>query len=331
MSEFRVLFTDRKHPDLDIEREVLKRIDANVVDATDEGPDFLERELQLADAVCNQYAVLDRTRIEQMKQARVISHYGIGVNRIDVDAATERQIWVANAPDYCTEEVAMHSLALILNLERGIVEYDRLYRGGTWTYDLGRPLHRISGRTLGLLGLGRIARRLARYAAALGYRVRAYDPILSDEDFARTGVERAADVIDLVASADVLSVHTPLTDATRNMINAEVLAHAKPGLRVVNASRGAVIDEVALREALERGRAVAALDVIASEPPSMEDPIFAAPGTTLTPHAAFYSEEAYEELRRTVAENIVSVFETGRPLHFVNSVNTVSASRGIHV
>ncbi|MFE5330522.1 C-terminal binding protein [Embleya sp. NPDC056575] len=328
MTEFRVLFTDRKHPDLDIEREVLKRIDATVIDATDEGPDFLERELRMADAVCNQYTVLDRARVEQMEQARVISHYGIGVNRIDVDAATERNIWVANAPDYCTEEVAMHSLALILNLERGIVEYDRLYRGGTWTYDLGRPLHRISGRTLGLLGLGRIARRLAQYAAALGYRVCAYDPILSDEDFAATGVERSASVIDLVASADVISVHTPLTDATRNMINAEVLAHAKPGLRVVNAGRGAVIDEVALREALEQGRAVAGLDVIASEPPSMADPIFAAPGTTLTPHAAFYSEEAYEELRRTVAENIVSVFETGRPLHFVN---TVSAARGIHV
>ena len=328
MSEFRVLFTDRKHPDLEVERAVLKRIGATLVDATGEGPDFMERELPLADAVCNQYAVLDRARVERMKQASVISHYGIGVNRVDVDAATGQGIWVANAPDYCTEEVAMHSLALILNLERGIVEYDRLYRSGTWTYDLGRPLHRVSGRTLGLLGLGRIARRLAQYAAALGYRVRAYDPVLPEEVFAETGVERAPDVLDLVASADVLSVHTPLTDATRNMIDAEVLAHAKPGLRLVNASRGAVVDEAALREALRQGRAVAALDVIAAEPPSMDDPIFAAPGTTLTPHAAFYSEEAYEELRRTVADNVVSVFETGRPLH---SVNTVSGSRGIHV
>ncbi|MEJ1180436.1 MULTISPECIES: C-terminal binding protein [unclassified Pseudarthrobacter] len=316
-----VVFTDREHDDLAIERAILAEIDAEVIDLNGDLDGFAEVAAR-ADAVCNQYTDLGPDRIAQLgEKCGVISHYGIGVNRIDVEAATARGIFVANAPTYCTEEVAYHAVALLLSLERAIVPYERQYREDhRWSYHTEYTLHRISTRTLGLVGYGRTAREVARIGRALGYGILAYDPVLSAEFIQAEGATPVATVGELFERSDAVSLHVPLTPETRNMVNDEVLSRARPGLRLVNTSRGAVIDEAALRTHLESGRVIAGLDVIANEPPSFDDPILSAPGTVTTPHVAFYSEEAYMELRETVARNVVAFIRTGAPFHSVNRV-----------
>lgn len=316
-----VVFTDREHDDLEVERAILAEVDAEVVDLDGDLSAFAEVAAR-ADAVCNQYADLGADRIALLgDRCGVISHYGIGVNRIDLAAATDRGVYVANAPSYCTEEVASHAVALLLALERGVVPYDRQYREGRWTFHTEYALHRISTRSLGLVGYGRIAREVARIGRSLGYRVLAYDPVLSTEAIEADGATAVATVGELFERSDAVSLHVPLTPETRGMVNEEVLSRARSGLRLVNTCRGAVIDEAALRPRLESGRVIAALDVIANEPPSFEDPILAAPGIVITPHVGFYSEEAYEELRETVARNVVAFLKTGAPLYAVNTIN----------
>ncbi|WP_067182332.1 C-terminal binding protein [Microtetraspora niveoalba] len=321
MSRPVVVFTDREHPDLDVEREILSSIDAEVIDL-DGDVDALADALGRADAVCNQYTKLSARTIDLFSpHCRVIAHYGIGTNTIDIEAASRRGIHVANAPHYCTEEVAVHAVALLLALERGVVMYDRAFRGGSWTYKGEYPLHRLSGRRLGLVGYGRIAREVGRVARTLGYQVLVHDPLVPAEAVAADGASPVDDLAELFARVDAVSIHVPLTDSTRGMVSADVLGRSRPGLRLVNTSRGGVIDERALAARLEDGSVVAALDVLAVEPPAADDPMLDVPGAVLTPHVGFYSEEAYVELRETVARNVVATLRDGAPLYSVNKIH----------
>ena len=315
-----VAVTDHVFPDLDQERAVLAgvghelRFEKNAATV-----DEVVAAVAGADAVLNCYASMPADVIRSLDRCRIIARYGIGLDTIDMDAANERGIVVTNVPDYCIDEVSDHALALALGLARGVALLDRRVRMGSWTPTDARPLHRIRGRTFGLVGFGRIARALAVKAAALGFRVVATDPYVPDDAVLDAGVEPLS-LDELLARADVVSLHVPLTDESHHLIGAEALAKMKPAAILVNTSRGPLVDTSALRDALDSGRlGGAALDVLEQEPPAPDDPLLQRDEVVITPHAGFYSEESLRELQRKAVEQVVEALAGRRPPYAVNA------------
>jgi D-3-phosphoglycerate dehydrogenase / 2-oxoglutarate reductase len=315
-----VLVTDHVFPNLDPENAVLDGIGTLREAGSVKDAELLELARD-ADAVLNCYRPLSTDIIEGMKNCRIIARYGIGVDTIPLEVATSRGIQVTNVPDYCIEEVADHGLALILALTRGIIRGLDQTRGGGWNVKLLRPLHRQRGQTLGLVGFGRIARALAHRATALGYEIIVSDPFLSDEAV-RTGGARPVDLDTLFKESDVVSLHAPLTSKTRHMVNAERLATMRIGAVLVNTSRGGLVDYEAVVTALRGGTlGGAGLDVLETEPPAAgSSPIGEVPNLVVTPHLAFYSEQALVELQRKAAEQIRAVLEGRAPDYPVNTI-----------
>jgi D-3-phosphoglycerate dehydrogenase / 2-oxoglutarate reductase len=257
--------------------------------------------------------------IDALEGCRIIARYGIGVDTIDVAAATERGILVTNVPDYCIDEVSDHALALILGLTRRILRLDRAVRSGGWNVGDASPMHRLRGQRLGLVGFGRIARALATKAEAVGFVVLATDPYVDDEAIAAAGVvPRQLDV--LLSEADIVSIHAPLTAQSRHLIDAKAIARMRQGAFLVNTSRGALVDTDALRGALVDGRlGGVGLDVLESEPPDAGDPLLQHPDAIVTPHAAFASEQSVLELRRKATEQVVAALAGQRPIYALNT------------
>jgi D-3-phosphoglycerate dehydrogenase len=316
----RVVVTDHDFPDLSQERELLGAAGHELVyEGSVSAPDAVRERVAGADAVLNCYSPMPGQVIEALEGCRIIARYGIGVDTIDLDAATARGILVTNVPDYCVDEVSDHALALILAVARGVAMLDRSIRGGSWNTADAPPIHRLRGRTLGLVGFGRIARALAGKAAALGFRVVASDPYVPDDRVRDAGVEPRS-LEDLVAESDVVSIHTPLTDQTRHLLGRAEFDRMKPGAIVVNTSRGPVLDPTALLAALDSGRVGGAgLDVLESEPPDSRDPLLGHPNVVLTPHVAYKSEESVAELQRKAAEQVVTALAGGTPVYAVNA------------
>ncbi|MFN0156317.1 MAG: C-terminal binding protein [Gaiella sp.] len=298
---------------LDIEERILGHVGATVLDLRARPLASIRAELIGAAAVMTEgIERLDAETIRSLKQCRVISIYAVGTDRIDVAAAEECGIAVANVPDYCTTEVAEHTMALILAVWRKLPRAERLARRGTLALDGLLPLHRLEGRTLGLLGLGRIAREVAVRANAFGLRVIAHDPHVTPATAASFGVE-VCSFDDLLAASDVLSLHVPLSDDTRGCIDSRALSRMPKGAFLVNAGRGGVVDETALLDALSSGHlAGAALDVLTSEPVDPAHPLLALENVIVTPHMAYYSEEALVALRVATAENALAVLRGAR-------------------
>jgi D-3-phosphoglycerate dehydrogenase len=262
------------------------------------------------DALIVQFAPVGRTALGEAGGLRAIVRCGIGVDNVDVRAAAERGIAVARIPDYCVDEVADHTLALVLAVERGTMALANDVAAGNWSFRASGRLRRLRGRTFGLVGYGQIARAVAERARSFGYAVAAHDPAFDD----------LYSLEELLRRADVLAVHVPLTDETRGMIGRDELALLPRGAIVVNTARGGIVDEDALLEALEAGTLRgAALDVLAVEPPPPDHPLRRAPNLVLTPHAAWYSEEAIEELRRKAVESALALVRGERPVGLVTS------------
>ena len=315
-----VAVTDHVFPDLEQEREILGaqghelRFEANATT-----PDEVAAAVAGADAVLNCYAKMPGDVIRGLAGCRIIARYGIGLDTVDMDAANEMGILVTNVPDYCIDEVSDHALALSLALARGVVVLDRRVRAGSWTPTDARPLHRLRGRTFGLVGFGRIARALAVKAEAIGFRIAATDPYVPDEAIRAAGAEPLA-LDELLARADVVSLHVPLTDESHHLIDAAALAAMKRGAILINTSRGPLVDTDALRESLGSGHlGGAALDVLEHEPPSTDDPLLRRDDVVITPHAGFYSEESLRELQRKAVEQVVAALAGQRPPYAVNS------------
>ena len=286
-------------------------------------------ETREADAVITWRTRVDASAIDQLERCKVIVRMGVGYDLVDIEAAKRRGIPVCNIPDYCTNEVADHTMALLLTLSRGLTAYNDAVRGGNegWEWSGAGPLYRLTGRTLGIVGLGRIGTAVALRAKAFGMRVVFHDP------YARDGMDRALGLTrlsldELLATADAVTLHTPLTDETRNMADAGFFAKIKPGAFVVNTSRGGVLDVDALAEALRAGRvAAAALDVMPTEPPGPELPLLQAwrareewvrHRLVVTPHAAFYSEEGEHDMRVKAAETVREALDGSPPRNRVN-------------
>ena len=265
------------------------------------------------------WAPVTAADLDRLVALRVIATPSVGVDHVDVEAATLRGVWVCHVPDYCVDEMADHALALVLALVRGVVELDRSVRAGAWSARAAGELRRVSDVRLGVIGFGRIGRALARRAQALGMDVAAHDPLVSDSEIASEGA-RPLGLDELLRTSMAISVHVPLTAETRGLIATRELALLPEGAFVVNVSRGGLVDVPALLEALESGRlGGVALDVLEVEPPTPTSPAPSAPGLIVNPHAGWYSELAEELANRRAAESVLDVLE-GRPPR--NAVNT---------
>lgn len=260
------------------------------------------------------------SEIAMLQRTGLLVRAGIGYDVIDVAAATAAGIWVANVPDYCVDEVADHAMLLLMAAWRRLTELEAVWRTGSWVNAaLVPPVSRARGRRLGLVGFGRIGRAVAQRARGFGFEVVAHDPYVPDDVLRAAGVEPVG-LDDLFATSDAVSLHCPLTSETRSMVDAERLARARPGLVLVNTSRGGVVDLAALDDALDRGQVGAAgLDVLADEPaPDLERPLFRRPNVVLTPHLAWYSLEARRDLALKAAEEAYRFVSGDRPRNLIN-------------
>ncbi|MCD2184646.1 C-terminal binding protein [Rhizobium sp. GN54] len=313
-----VVVLDEGYGGTEIEESVLASVGARVVERPCHGrAEDVRRAVVGADAVLVRESPVDAEAIALMPSCRAIVRYGVGVDNIDRRFATERGIFVANVPDYGVEEVSDHALALLFAVARRVVSRDRAVRSGAWNVARSEPMYRLSGGTLGLVGYGRIGHAFHRKARALGYdRTLVFDPFLK---VAPGGGAELATIDALCAEADVVSIHAPLTDASRHIINAERLALMKPNAIVVNTSRGGLIDTSALYRALAAGRIFGAgLDVFEQEPPATSDQLFSLSNVVVSDHTGWYSEESVRDLRRKASEEIARVFAGETPRNWVN-------------
>jgi D-3-phosphoglycerate dehydrogenase len=282
-----------------------------------------------ASALVVQWAQVDAQAFDAIAPLRFVSRLGIGVDMIDVGAATARGIAVANTPDYCTQEVAAHTIAFALALLRALPSLDAGIRAGRWapTRD-GHGAVRPSETTVAVIGYGRIGSQVADSLRALGFDVVVCDPFVRPERIVAAG-HRAVQLDEALAVADLVSLHTPLTATTRRLLDGKRIAAMKPGARIVNTCRGGLIDERALADALADGSlGGAALDVYENEPLPPESPLRRAPNVVLTPHAAWYSPAALDELPRRAAENVVA-FMAGHGIpSIVNPAYASNLERG---
>ena len=267
-------------------------------------------------------APMRREFLLRLPQLKGIVRLGIGVDSVDLEAATELGIVVANVPEFCQDEVAEHALGLLLAVTRKIALADRLTRQGKWVVGIQEkmlPMRRLRGQTLGLVGFGRIAQRLTGMAKALGLRVIAADPYVAPEVAEAAGVALMP-LGELLRQADIVSLHVPLTSETRGLINADAFALMKRGAILINTARGPVVDEVALEEALADGElGGAGLDVLETEPPKIPHPLLEFDNVVLTCHYASCSFEAYADLRRSVSEQAAQILRGEFPRNLVNS------------
>jgi D-3-phosphoglycerate dehydrogenase len=306
--------------DWSIEQRTLARVGADL-DARECRTDAdVTAALSSADVVMSHRTVrITDDALANASTLRAIVVCGTGFDHIDVEAAGSCGVAVANVPDYCTEEVSDHALSLLLALNRRLPTLISLVRDGQWD-DLGsHPLHRLTGQALGLYGFGRIARRLAAKAAPLGLRLLAFDPYVSRDEIASVGVEPAGDLESLLEASDYVSLHAQLTNETQRIFGARTLARMKGGSYLVNCSRGELVDEAALYDALSRGHlGGAALDVLEDEPVDPTNPLLGFDNVIVTPHAAWWSVESKEDLHQKSAHAVVEVLEGRRPPHLVN-------------
>ena len=311
-----VVISDCDHDTVDPELAVLEGHDVELRRLGCRTPQEVAAQAGDADVLINQYVPITAPVLDALPRCRLVVRYGVGVDNVEVGAATARGVWVANVPDYGRDEVADHTLALALSVLRGVVVLDRSVHQGTWDLEAARPLRRLATLAWGVVGCGAIGTAVAGRAAGLGMRVLGYDV-----DQVRSGppIERVP-LEALLEAADLVSLHAALTPGSRQLIGAAALARMRPSAWLVNTARGGLVDSAALLAALDAGElAGAALDVLEGEPPDeLGWRLARHPRVVATPHAAWYSEEAFHTLKTEVAREALRVLEGGRPRSPVN-------------
>ncbi len=318
MSKPLVAVSDSVFPNLELAKAVLSELEAELRLADEPTPAAILEVAREADGMLVTYAQITGDIIRQLSRCRIIARFGIGVDNVDIEAATQAGIVVTKVPDYCIDEVSDHSLALLMALARKIPFSNQLTHAGEWKMPAVVPLYRLRGRTLGLVGFGQIPRVLAPKAQALGLKVVAYDPYVSEEAMKALQVEQVSFEV-LLQVSDYVSVHAPLTPDTHHMFDREAFRRMKPNALLINTSRGPLVDELALVEALDSGElAGAALDVREQEPPPADSALQGRTNVILTPHTAFYSVEALEDLQTKATQEVVRVLRGERPRNPLN-------------
>jgi len=313
----KVVLTDYVWDSLDVEKQTLEGVAELVALKTKTPEEFLPHVAD-CDALLNTYAgPITAEAMGRMPKCKIIARYGIGVDTIDLDAATAAGIIVTNNPTYCIEEVAEHTMALLLACARKVAFYDRLVRGGRWEVPPGKPMFRLVGRTLGLVGFGNIARAVAARAAAFGMRILYCDPFVQPGQFATPGEKR--ELASLLSESDFVSVHPPLSAQTRGMMNDDAFAQMKPTAFLINCARGPIVDTAALVRALDAGRiAGCALDTTDPEPLPDPHPLRGRDNVIITPHTAWYSEQAMVGLQAGAPSEVRRVLTGQWPVNVVN-------------
>ena len=321
MARYKVVMTDDRHKTYEEEKEVLKSIGADLVIANCTNVQEVIKNCKDADGIMVNLAPMPAEVINQLERCKVISRYGVGYDNVDVAACTQKGIYLANVPDYCAEEVSDQALALLMACARKVARRDAQVRAGQWNIGKSDPIYRIAGKTFAFLGFGMIARCLYRKIKGFGFsRILIFDPYVDAETIRSMGAEKV-DWEEALKNADYISVHMPLNDKTRGIINASAFRMMKSTAILINTSRGPVIDEKALIEALEKKQINSAgLDVHCKEPLDKDNPLMKIENCVLTDHAGWYSEEAMSELKRKVAENVKDVLLSGKPKYPVNKL-----------
>jgi len=318
MSKFKVVITDYEFSTSTIEEELLATVGAELIRAQCRTEEEVIEAAKEADGLLNQYAPITRKVLESLPNLKVVSRFGVGVNTIDIEAATENGILVGNVTDYCMDEVSDHAFALILACARKVVSLNNEVKAGKWDYKASIPVYRLRGRLLGLVGFGRISQALAKKAQAFGFKVVAYDPFVKEAVAQDLGVG-LVELNELCKLSDFISIHAPLLEATRGMISEEQFRLMKKDAYIINTSRGSVIDEKALINALEAGEiAGAGIDVTQEEPIQKNNRLLKMDNVIISPHVSWYSEEAELELKRKSTQNVADVLAGYYPTYLVN-------------
>ena len=315
----KVVIADTDFPTSEFELRELARIDAEVTIGQCKTEQAVIDLCAEADGIILQYAPMTRRVFDHLPRCRVVSRYGVGVDTIDIPAATDHGIWVGNVRNYCTPEVAEHTLALVFACARRLFQLDRAVHGGFWnTVKTCGTTHLLSEQTLGLIGFGDTGKAVADRARLMGLRVLVYSPHSTPEMAAEHGAERV-DLPELLRQSDYVSLHMTLNAQTRHIVDAGVLAQMKPTAYLVNTSRGGLVSNADLYQALVGGKiAGAALDVLEKEPVEPDNPLLGLPNVMITAHAAWFSSRALENLLTLTARNVVAVLSGEPPLYPVN-------------
>jgi D-3-phosphoglycerate dehydrogenase / 2-oxoglutarate reductase len=310
-----IAVTDSVFPSLDPALAALRRVDPELRMAKSPAADDILSVARDADAVLVTYAKLPGDLLRQLRRCKAIGRFGLGVDNIDVQAAAECGITVTYVPDYCMREVSDHAMALLLALARKVVFSNNLVQAGRWEMPAVVPIRRLEGQVLGLVGFGNIPRQLAPKARAFGLRVITHDPFVPPHVLAKAGVANVS-FDELLARADFVSIHAPLLPETRGLFDAATFAKMKQGACLINTARGPLVEEPALVAALDSGHlGAAALDVVATEPLAADSPLLGRANVILTPHTAFYSVEALEELQTKCASDVARVLSGEKPVY----------------
>jgi D-3-phosphoglycerate dehydrogenase len=311
----KVVITDCNHPSIEIERKILSKINAELILSNCNTEENIIKVAKDADGIINQRMPITREIIKLLNKCKIIVRYGVGVDNIDIKAATEYGIVVANVPDYCVDEVSSHAIGLILGCTRGIILFNSKVKEKRWGFSLAKPLFRTQGKTLGIFGLGRIGSVVAKKSIGFGLKIIACDPYVSKIN---TKI-KMVDFSQLLSESDFISINASLTDETWHAFGEDELRAMKKSAYLINTARGAIVDEKALYKALrERWIAGAGLDVLEKEPPDWDNPLLKLGNVIFTPHSAFYSEESYIELKTRAAKTVLSVLNGKLPKTIIN-------------
>lgn len=320
----KVVITDYYYPDLEEEKKVFNDTNIRIVDCngrcnTEENVIAYAKD---ADAIITQFVPITKKIINNLEQCKIIVRYAIGLDIIDVKEATKKKIMVANVPDYCIEEVANHALALMLALLRKIILMDKETRKGIWSYKKSIPINRLSKLNLGVVAFGRIARNFVDKARVFGFKkIFIYDPYF--RDFDHYPKYNFVTLRDLLENSDVVSVHAPATNETKEILNKKTFSLMRQGSYLINTSRGSLINEEDLIEEIKNGKfGGVALDVLNMENISRDHPLFQFDNVILTPHMSWYSNESIKELQQKAAEQVKKALFNIKPDYLVNDVLT---------
>jgi len=316
--KWKVLITDYLFKTIEYERKILSEIGAEVIEAQCKTEDEVIEKAKGIEGLIVERAPITRKVIELLPRLKVVARYGIGIDVIDLKAASEHKVFVLNVPDYCIDEVSDHALALLLASARKIIPLNNYIKSGNWEFHFAQPFYRIKGRILGLIGFGNIARKLAEKAKSLGLSLLTYDPYISNKVMKNYEYVKNVDFLELLKKSDFISIHVPLTKNTKNMISFKEINLMKKSANIINTSRGGIINEEDLTEALISKRiAGAALDVFEKEPLN-NNLLLKQDNVILTPHVAYHSEESQIELQTKAAEGVRDVLLGKRPKYLIN-------------
>jgi D-3-phosphoglycerate dehydrogenase len=319
MAKYKVVITDREYENLDNERRVFEEsgLDIELYDYQYKDKERILEVAKDADAIIVQYAKMPRDLIQQLEGCKVIARYATGYDGLDLEAATEKGIYICNVNDYCREEVATHTLALLMEMSRRVGRYNQWTHQGNW-FSMPGKQHSLRKQIIGIIGFGRISRAFINLVKPLCDNIWVYSASGKAEEVKACGAELKS-LDEILANGDYISIHTPLTEDTYHLFDKEAFRKMKNTGVIINVARGAVVCQEDLIWALENKEiGGAALDVLEQEPPEKDNPLFGFENVIITPHTAWYSAESQAVLQATPAEDIVRVLKGETPLNVVN-------------